>query len=846
MSVLFPLERYGNLEGWIPTTDVDGMDINKKFLSNAVNVDFENGLWENARKPAVVTLPTLVQTDIDNGYELLSTKKFTHSERGNCTFYFLYKFDTEHLLKYYIKDDVNIYTLNVDEVNDDITVESKPTKISYNFADDQLKINLNTKITYNAITTDIIGNLTLLWSSAKSYRPSHSRVEGWYLTPRWLGWQFNTPMLSEASLTKDDFFDNFEDPALTAANKIDVISGSGTAGFDNPNSIFYYYHNNTASVSAVGLMIKHVVAAKKISFAVRTENTSHADVKIKVQYWDIDGNKVTAYSKVYVKEDVGSSNSFDVIEVDLHKIWQGLPIQNDIFPISADPGLYIYLELPGKDGSDPRIEVDYIKIEPIKAVTIAVNEDGQRGTVSNPYYLPIQAADSNRRINFEFPYNKIDWRISSFEIYAQSANENIYYKVLAEDVDTNDWVIDGSNLKRENLNFDVTTETINFNYGLGATVRVFSEDENGLIGDYIYSEIFYRNRSYYVKSDNKLYLSHISGTGRAQPDSFPYSFEDGFGYLVVDDKEVCLSLAITALSEVTVRTKANNYVYVFEYTSGTPFRRITTVNGGQGIFALDSTIEHLDGKPLAEFLLWADKWGIYAYAGGRDAPKNILEPSHQEWWNKISNESKENAVACYYKPKNEYWLQVGESIMVFEMTYRNFRVYQFDHKIKEFVGIEDDILYYLGDDNKLYKYSPANSGRLSGWVETHFSTNYTITQSGDITSLNEIQDKILQEIYLLVQESKAGYAQITIIADDIEYSSDTVTLSTGYIRNTILAPLLIRYGKIKLRVHLSAGYMRIKEFGYSFSEPTHRLPMLPATPIIGIGMEVGGEHGVVW
>ena len=85
----FPLIRHKDFKAWIPSTDIDEIDSPEGVLTEALNVDFRNGYIENSQNAVAVAHPTLIQDDITAGYELLSMKGFTHSDKGNTTIYIL-------------------------------------------------------------------------------------------------------------------------------------------------------------------------------------------------------------------------------------------------------------------------------------------------------------------------------------------------------------------------------------------------------------------------------------------------------------------------------------------------------------------------------------------------------------------------------------------------------------------------------------------------------------------------------------------------------------------------------------------------------------------------------------
>jgi len=158
----FPIIRYRGFDTWIPETDIDDIDAKGNVLTDVSNISFRNGYIENVHSPESVTLPANVQADIDAGYELLTTKGFTHSTQGYVAFYALYKLISgQHTLKFYVDNTL----LNIDEMSSSITFDAKPTNISYNVVNDQLKINLNVNVTYSAIDSGktVIANLTLAY-----------------------------------------------------------------------------------------------------------------------------------------------------------------------------------------------------------------------------------------------------------------------------------------------------------------------------------------------------------------------------------------------------------------------------------------------------------------------------------------------------------------------------------------------------------------------------------------------------------------------------------------------------------------------------------------------------------
>ena len=816
------LSKYRELKGWIPSTDVDEIDVAKNYARDIINMDFENGYMRNTAAPTLIAQPTVITALIADGWDVLVCKYYYHSVQGSVFFRVLYKEDSGHLLKFY----VNETELNIDEENDDVDFGAKPTNISFNLVDDQLKINLNIVADYQIPDKQVITNLTLVYLDARSYiDESIERLAGWYLFPRWLGWSvkdeltFATDAVDDTTEWEEDFEDAL-DPTWIVLTGFTVSAGSyftNSAGF---------YNDDTVSGLAGTIGIGVVRNCRKLSFdwafGYLGEGRLHLKI-IKMLHTTSDNPQTIEASYFYTKDDEEAIKRF---EIDLNIL--GAEASTE------DSSIIIWVGLPAKGlANSPFVEIDNIKLEGFEGVILSKNSDGQRSLIAEEFDIPLRGDYS-----ISFDKSLVDWRITEYELYIKYNDTYILWKTVGLD---GLWTLATADLVGELVTIDEFEDdvtTLTFNYGLGATVKVFNVDDNNLIGDYIYKEVFYRGRSYYVKNSSYVYHSHLSGTGRPQPDSFPFDEDVSYGFVITYSDEINKALAITLLDELVVITEKKNYVYTIESSAGTPFRRVKAVNGGAGILDADSLITELNGTPLTKMLIWYDGNAIYAYAGGREIPMPITEMTHRNFWRTLD---KSSTVTIYNKARNEYWVQIEDIIFIYEIDTNNWKKYEYDIVIKEYVGIIDGQTYILSTDNNLYKLDPDNSVRLEGTIEFH--DDILATQSGESV---EIQTKVLHDIYLL-WKGQSSYEELVtcqIIADENELD-ELVYFPVYYKRFVSRSPFLVTFGRIRFRLTIPAHAPKFKEMGFAYSVlPIYENGLYNS--LVGIGMEVGGEHGVVF
>jgi hypothetical protein len=847
----FPVTKYEEFQKWIPETDVDGVDAKDNILSKLVNADLCNGFIKNAIAPTLMPKPTIIDMKIAEGYSLMSCKYFYHSSRGNCYFYLLYKLDgSDHLLKFYVKDDYGIVELNIDEQNDNVVINEAPNHINYALVEDQLKINMNCSIEYADIGKTVVGNLSLTYLSEKVWNGSLSRPEGWYLFPRWLGWTINdetdcyienegdTSQLLTEDFDDTDYIDNLViDTEFTRQD----VDGFSIAGYSETYSTATQV-NKTGSVTITGLSSINKIQVKSIA-KIFNEVTGWGGGKDAPDYirgqiavidQDIlDGGGTLGEAIVYTNEyfysvpfsliETAQDHTIDNREIEINVVGNNLTLN---VLLQTTFGYYLDYFVLG---------IDELRIYPLieNMIIVAKHNDGQRALVNGSVDKASLGSYGKTSL---FLLNKcIDWRVEKFEIYSSNDPDNgdLWYlrgTVGIED----DWVVDGLYIKKSII-WETGDTTLNFNYGLGATVRVDNDKT-------IYSEITHRGRNLFVRNDNKVYMSHLAGSGRIQPDSFAYDENAQFGFFITNRSAINKTLSVTNLDEVLIITNDGNFIYYIEGSLGTVLRRVKAINGGQGIRSINTLNKNLDGNPSAGLLFWTDYEGLYAYSGGRNAQINVVENEIENYWGSLSDNDIDNAVGFYNKKENEYWVTVGNQIIIFELLFKSFKVREYGFQVDEFIGLVNDIPY-IRSGNNIYKIDPETTQRLSAIIETHYNTGVYYKDRVPVY-LTELDSKIMQEIQLSIKDISSGLINLEIYADGNKIE-DTIVFSMARNAQIVRVPISLRYGKAKLKLTIPPTTATIRELLYTWIPKTRGAGQGALPEVIeGLGMDTGSKAGI--
>ena len=860
--MLYPIKRYKDFQGWIPEVDVDGTDVKDSFVSDCENIDFENAFLKNAIKPASVSFPAEVNAYLASDYDLLSVQYFAHETRGDSFFYVLYKESSGHILKFIIKDETSTYELNIDEQADDIVFVDKPTDIVFALAENQLKINLNVSVTYTSLSKTVIANLTLVYLKERIYIETDLiRPEGWYLYPRWLGW--STP--DEVTIVDDFRFgvltpdvpfviESFEDASYESWFKdfgtfprttTNPISGIGSGLSDNLAG---------GSDQLAAVILSNWQAITKISFQLQKQTGSAGSGTVTIKFQRNNIPPSTAYITFHtITYDISDLTFVVDVEADINLFLA----REERFWISRS--LRVQFTVPPNCG----IKIDNFEVEAFQEVAIVAKYiDGQRAQLQGDAVVAMASSNTDpyyTLATLQIPTKAIDWRISEYELYL-SKGENIPHELISvlKVEDEGLWTLNGDNIEAdfflqdpeysgsvyeydEDEDPEANITTLIFNYGLGASVKVFSVDEDtDLIGRIINSEAYHKARVYYVKKDNKVYQSHISGTGRSQPDSFPLNEDILFGFFETFKSEKNFTVSVTPQDELVIGTRRKAYVYFIQGGQGIILRILKAINGGQSVIGSRAMLSDLEGQPEATVLAWYNEEGIYLSPGGRREPKDVVKATHKNYW--LSRTDKDQAVFFFNKAKKEVWIAFpNREVIIYELDFNKWKKYKYGFAITNFIGNVDNDLYVLGDDDKMYKIDFGSNSTLTGFVTTHYNTGTLVVDRYPLDA-PEHELKVLQECYVAWNKRSTGVFQYIIIADGNTY--DAINMFPNNFTDLTLAPQLLVYGKIKIKLKIPAVGAWVREIGYHFSVPERTPGQIVKPSISGIGMNTGLQLGV--
>jgi len=781
----FDLIRYTGFDSWIPATDIDGIDAKPSILADVSNFRFRNGFMENVYQFEQIDLPDAFADDVKNGdWELLSVCVFTHSEQGEQMLYVLWKGD-EPAPEDRLRLFLGSNELDLDEQSAGLAFSDKPNNINYNFVNDQLKINLNCNGDYGS-TEQVILNLTLIYLEDVTYNSSVARLAGWYCFPRWLG----------ALQTYDNTYMNWIEilqTQITTANAADY--NLWYSGVVVSTGIFSFNSGNASS-----LTIPYLKSIGYIRLEMGNWMTCVGEVTIIIYR---DDEEVGSYTM-----DASLANGFVKI---LH-IGGNLSIK--IQPnLSAGVLTITRIIL---SGAYP------------KGAIVAKYVDGQRGLLRSfggNYEVGFDLFDS---FNFTISENEIDWRIISYEIYMQdNPDSDVLMLKQVYNVEDGGW-----NYSSPLLTFPTSlletdlVETLNFNYGLPYDTRV---DNQRLI----YSETEHKGRVYFVNGDYRVYQSHIASNIAIQADSFPYQEDVGYGYFIVNRSQKMIGIATSPSNDLIIFSKSRIYIYFIQAGGRGAYKTLRLLTGNTGLSSLKSLTRELDGSPSTDGLFWIDHNGLYYYPGGITNPVNLILGTHEEYWKSIPDSSKDTAVGFYNPFTKEYWLSIGANLrLIFEIPYKNF--YKASHTIiDEFIGISNSGLMYRSGGLIKRQDSVA---RLAAQAYTHYST----------AELPELENKILQECYMIFGASEKADVKLHIYYDDKYLGYNTFDSSRPF--DKYLLPYGVKFNRVKLEVQIVQNGKKvfIKEFGVSYSKDS-RMPLgsrvVDAPPETGFGSEFGTEFG---
>jgi hypothetical protein len=807
--------KYRDFQGSIPKEDIDGIDAGSKHLARLLNGRIENGFVQTGIDTSVVPPSLILKGYLDNGYDLVSARSFYHSSQGENTIYILWKESAAITARLIIL--LNDLLLDPDEQNDTVDYLEKPHNVNYNFANDQLKINLNCKARYSFSTDDVLLNLTLVYLRYYSYTSglgsSYGREDGWYLTPRWLGWQWGAngmyDMYSPVSLDTTRFsFNGTYEPAGT---DVDSYSFGG----------FVFYEGQVSPALPPGspsLCLTTIGGIGTPSFQI-TSSKNPSRIK-----FDLYASRVTLDVRVF---DNATGDEIYNIEKTFYtgRYWQ--PVSFDIpFVMNAN---IIITQVIKPDVRD-EFFLDNLSLEygyDTKFVIIGVYADGQRGLLGHGNGFNIDEPIKMQK-------TRIDWRMRGIEFYLLLDGE---YRLIdyIRAVKGRTWEDQGAFLSAQIL-YDPQDDLVTNKYNLPATTRVDNQAE-------IYCEVTHKGRVYFVNGSNKVYQSHISQLS-LQADSFPIDEQVGFGFFIPQEISVCKAIAVTPSNDLLILSEDRCAIYRIASASNSVLKTVNLLSGSIGISSVDSLIRTLDGAPATDGLMWCDNNGVYFYGGGVEPPINLIALTHENYWRQVPPRSKVFATGLYNALDREYWLfldniRVGTvatrftpHTMVFEIPYRKVRTVdiKFDEVVK---STATSVLMKRGNEIKQLDY-----GKTSEFIlETHYTAGETSVEF----------DKIMQYITMeLVDRVPGGRLAVQVFIDN-DVRIATYSFNTDERRMIYLAPLSVRFKKMKFIVTSPADnrIYKLSEIGCAYRlDATEPLGLHPTDIApLGYGYDYSNNYG---
>ena len=295
-------------------------------------------------------------------------------------------------------------------------------------------------------------------------------------------------------------------------------------------------------------------------------------------------------------------------------------------------------------------------------------------------------------------------RLTSIKIYIHEGNNT--------DFDTTYYLYTSTN-----SNWTIADETSSQDcYRLVfPTVNDIDTTQDVLSGEFTYNplldispryktELYLNGRSYITSRAYQQIVRFSSiRTIVSEPDIFPFSYSDGYGFFAISDAGGEYITALCPLGR-DLLVLSNKRVYTYMITS-MPHQLLTVFNG-IGCYSSKVVAYNTDYGTF-----WCDENDIYWYIGGTEPPKRISLQKISQYWRKVLSKYLSTAFTIYYKRLNEYWIFIqvsgnlgssaAEDYKVFRYSIANdnFNILQFNEVPFNFTFTEDGYLILLSYDS---------------------------------------------------------------------------------------------------------------------------------------------------
>jgi len=638
-------------------------------------------------------------------------------------------------------------------------------------------------IKFGAVDGHTVGDQWLITSNVESGKV---RAEGWYLAPRWLGWQLtdNISIYNQLSIVSD-ITEDFEDSTyISGFIKGNDWARSATSNFDT--GLYALKADSAINPGRLGVnKFTNLRNLKKIVIEQRLEGDCNYTVRLVRK----DGTQKVL---LQVNRLPGESSSPETIEIEVDE----LALETFEIWVSGEVKRY---ETNVEWNST--IEFNTIQLIASESMVIAKYFDSQRafltsGNASNEKF-GISLYGSTEMLQLRLDETFIDWRVTDYELYVKNVN-GLYTLRSVVSINENDWT-ENAGILTGILVFkdeDDAVETLNFNYGLGEGVRVDTQHP-------IYNEASFNNRVYAVNGGYRILQTHIAGNGRIQPDSFPYSEDDFLGFIEEAKSSLIQSLFIIN----------NNFLMIY-MTNGYSLYQINsspyTGRLQKELRMLASSFTGFNPKSLTRMInatsptigaYWVTNEGIWYHDGSLGSvPINLITDTHRNYWKTVEKTN----FGFYDYQDNEYWYATkvyNESnddhegrefteFIIYEINFKTFRFVRLEKAYYELAGYIDG-KPLLRTNTAIGTLNKSNNKSLNGLIETHWN---------DLG--NEYYNKIAQAISIQLKQSYAdGVIYLKAQFDDqtIVYSFEVSTNEKEIIR---MFPESVRFKSVKLSVLL--------------------------------------------
>lgn len=614
-----------------------------------------------------------------------------------------------------------------------------------------------------------------------------AREAGWLLTPRWIGWQIDensSDVLFNGETSER--IEDFEDTTLQSwiepySNSMDRTLYNGSWRLIGYNSLSYGQPR--------AFKIHNVLRLKSLKFTLMAGYFADGEaLYMSVFIYDAD-NKL--------RKTVYKNESEDGGFVPLDKT-----IDFSNVEMIAGDTIIVYFIVGARASAAPAfVAVDDITLEyQGNFLLVEKTYDGQRGKIQ--YYedvaFPIFANQQ-----FGIKPDKIDWRVAKYEIYEET-DSVFYLKYYAE---VGGWNVDGSYIKRTLTKMALdNVQTLNFNYGLGDSVRVDTQHE-------IFSEVTFNNRVYAVNGGYQILQTHIAGSGRVQPDAFPYDEDSNYGFIEESKSSSIQTLFVINNNFLLLFMLDGFSLYTIAINRGTfqkDLRLLASSFTGFNPLSLTRTITGIS-PTIGSY--WVTREGIWFHDGSMGGvPINLITETHKNFWRE---EVDTTLFGFYDYEDNEYWYAYHKetdreetSFLVYEINYKTFRYVRIAKAYTGFAGYYlGKVLLFAGD--AIETLDKSGTLGLQGYTEMHFN---------DLG--NKYSNKIGQELFITLKEAYSG-SSVLIRANFDNRWSVYYTISTDEKQMVRLLPISARFRTVQLSVlfgKINSTPMLISDFGMRYTE----------------------------